>query len=66
MQIYKCQISNYFNLNIKFYFNFKLLTHSTLSKLNRKIYFFWQVILPARQKILSKSISDRSLGIKNA
>ena len=37
------EVFNYFNLNINFYFQFKLLTHLTLLKLTFKVYFHDQV-----------------------
>ena len=43
------KVLKYFKLNTKFYFQFKLLNHLTLLKLNSKVYFHWQVTFPAEQ-----------------
>ena len=60
------KVLNYFNVHIKFYFQFKLLIHLMLLKLNCKIYFHWQVYFIDWQTLLSKLIFDQSFRIKNA
>ena len=59
------KVLKYFNLKIKFYFQFKLLTNLNSLKLKGNVYFHRQVTFPAEQILFSDSKFDLSLIIKN-
>ena len=58
------KIVNYFNLIIVLYFQFELLTHLTVLKLNVKFTFTGKSTFPAGQILLTETNFDFSLRIK--